>query len=190
PSQDRWVEITLATYYQLIGGCGSREGCTEGEDWVNNALEVTEAWLDRSPKNGKALAFHAAFLGMKIEYAPARAFYLAPLSQKFLTKAEANAPNDPQVWIEKGNFAYHAPALFGGNMEKAETNFAKAVELQEKQSATPATSWLYLHSLVYQARAAQNNGKKERARELYDRILQLEPSFIWVRDQLIPQLGR
>ena len=50
--------------------------------------------------------------------------------------------------------------------------------------------WNYLHLLTLIAQAYVDSGDIVLARSYYETILKIEPRFLWIKDELYPQLSK
>ena len=189
PNSDSWQSQSLLAQYQLVGRCLETEDCDDVEALLLAAEKQVEAWLSREPTSAEAHVMLAGFLGMRINYSPSRAIFLGPKSLKHLEKAEQLNPNEPQLWVEKGNYAFHAPSWFGGDKKKAEAHFQRASDLYA-QLPLAEQSWLALYAGVYLAKSQLANGKTQAAIATYEKLLQQEPGFWWVKTVLLPEVRK
>jgi tetratricopeptide (TPR) repeat protein len=189
PNSDAWQSLSLLAQYQLVGRCLETENCEDVEALLIAAEKQVEAWLRRKPTSAEAHVMMAGFLGMRIDYSPSRAIFLGPKSLKQLEKAEALHPNEPQLWVEKGNYAFYAPSWFGGDKKQAERYFQRASTLYA-QLPVAEQSWLALYTEVYLAQSQLANGNAQAAIATYEKLLQQEPDFGWVKTVLLPEARR
>ena len=106
-----------------------------------------------------------------------------------LDRALELAPGDPRVLYLKGISQLMAPGPFG-NREEARRNLEAAVARFAK-SAPPGAFWWgepEAHAFLGLSYAREN--ERDQARAAYERALELEPGFDWVRDRLLPDLEK
>jgi len=96
-------------------------------------------------------------------------------------------PDEPQAWMEKANIAFYTPAILGGSKKRAVPLYEKAVRLFELTPERTRQNWIYLNCLAGLGIAYEKAGQIRDADVVYRKLLELEPSFSWVRDDLYPQ---
>jgi tetratricopeptide (TPR) repeat protein len=156
---------------------------------LDKAESELEQLLKFSSYRAHSLAMQGAFLGFRISLRPISAVVLGPRSYSALNKAmEADATN-PVVLMEMGNSRFYTPAAFGGSKQQALNYYSRSVEFFEKDLKNNQR-WLYLNTLVGLAKTYQFLGDKNKAIATYNKALDYEPRFKWVRDDLLPEISR
>lgn len=184
---DRLYELALAKY-GLIGYCLATESCQDVDELIDETEGHLDFLLDQDKVLAKTKAMYGALLAMKIGLNPAKAIYLGPRSSSYIDAAVKLNPESPEAWVEMGNMRFHAPSLFGGDLEESITCFEKAVMLFEQGTKTDRTNWLYLHARVWAAQGYEKKGEWEQALNIYETISEQYPDFIWVVQELLPNL--
>lgn len=95
--------------------------------------------------------------------------------------------NDPHVLALKANVDFYAPAAFGGNKQEALRLFERAHTLYQKVPGYKHL-WNYAASWMTAAQCYDKIGQTERAIQECQRILQVYPNYIYVRNTLLPEL--
>lgn len=131
-------------------------------------------------------AFRVALLGFRMGLNPARAVTLGPQALKQLEKALEEGRNSAAVWIEKANSEANMPSFAGGSKTKAIDSFKEALRLYESDPNLSPYNWRYLNTLVLLGQTYEKLEDYNGARETYLKALKREPSFTWVRDELLP----
>ena len=104
-----------------------------------------------------------------------------------LDRALELAPGDPRPLYLKGVSQLMAPGPFG-NREEARRNLEAAVA-RFAEGAPPGVYWWgepEAHAFLGLSHAREN--ERDQARAAYERALELEPGFAWVRERLLPDL--
>ena len=91
-----------------------------------------------------------------------------------VNKAVELTPKSAMAWVSHGVGNYYLPAAFGGGVDKAITDFEKAVQLDPKLAE--AQLWLGI--------ALRKAGRNADARKALEKSLQLNPDRIWAKQQL------
>ncbi|MEM6630378.1 MAG: tetratricopeptide repeat protein [Bacteroidota bacterium] len=186
PSYSLQYEILLAEY-GLIGFLLSKEKKDQASKQLEKTLSLANAFLKKYPDKGEFKAILGGLYGLKIGLSPVKGVYLGPRSLRYLGQATEMSPTHPLVWVELANAKYHTPSMFGGDMEKAQEYFKKGVELFEQQGSSDQ-NWLYLHAVVWEGKAHEELGQLGQAKSCYQKALRKHPNFVWVKEELLPQL--
>lgn len=186
PGELLLYDILLAKYgltgYYL--GVNDNSAAREVLNSAQNYLAILESaggW------EAEAATFRAAFNGFRIGLRPWLGVRLGPQSQSLVNAAISQKPDYPHAWIEKGNIMYYAPAIFGGSKTKAIEYYQQALALMGEHLQNNHR-WLYLSTLVSLATAYEETGQTDLAIQMLEKALEAEPGFVWVKDELLPEL--
>lgn len=133
-------------------------------------------------------AYQSAFYGFKIGLNRLSAPSNGPRSLESARLAVALDDKNPLGYLLLGNARYYMPAVFGGSKKDAMDHFLKAADLMEASAGGGRGDWNYLNLLVQIARLYEEQGHLKESREWFEKALQVEPRFRWVRDTLYPML--
>ena len=92
------------------------------------------------------------------------------------------------AYVQYGNIQFYMPAAFGGSKQEGIGYFLKAKELMEKNRPDLIENWNYLSLLVVIGQSYTFVNDLTSARAVYENILKIEPGFLYVKDELYPQL--
>lgn len=148
------------------------------KDLLEGLMEANESWAE--PK-----AVASFIMGFQIANAPMKALYLGPKSASLMDEALEIDGQSPVVVQLYAGSKYFTPKLFGGDLEEAIKSYQIAIQLFEDQRRTK--EWLYLDAMAYLGLSYVRNDENEKAIEIYEKALDREPGFTWVRDQLLPR---
>ena len=183
PSDSLLIYLTISQY-GYIGYLMGEEKEDKAEKLLEKAEENAEA-LRNSQYCSEAYAVKAGLIGYRIGLKTYKAPFLGRKGQNYIGEAMECDSLNPMAWMEKGNAYYHMPGMFGGSYEKATRYFSKAVRLFERrQDEFP--QWLHLNALVWLGKALEADGKTSRARQVYQKALEVAPGFKWVKEELLP----
>lgn len=179
-------KLDLMNYYYgytayLIGSNKSKQANV----YIKKGEKLADQLLKEYPENASANAYKGSFISFKIALNKLKAVTLGPQSMKYINKAYKLDSGDVQALADKGNMLFYAPGMFGGNKEEAIQYFEKAIRMIEKNEDTE-NNWFYLNLLTLLAQHYEKLDKKPQAINTYEKILQIEPDFKWVRDELYP----
>ena len=95
---------------------------------------------------------------------------------------------NPMGFIQYGNAQFYMPPIFGGSKKEALEYFLKALNLMEQDKSKLANDWNYLSLLALIGRSYEETEQFDKAEFYYNKSLKAEPNFLWVIDELYPQL--
>ncbi|MEM6262723.1 MAG: tetratricopeptide repeat protein [Bacteroidota bacterium] len=188
-TDERKFEL-LSAQYGLIGLYLDEEiqQGKKAEKLIESATEIAISLKEKSQYQASAYAILGALTGLKISISPWKGIYLGKKSNEYIDLGKEAGPVNPLVWMEKGNVAMYSPALFGGSIELAIKCYEKAISLFEADLPTHRKTWQYFHTMASLGQAYTALGKKEEAKQIYQKALELEPKFSLVKDRLLPAL--
>ncbi len=186
PDPDLLYDILLAQY----GLIGYYLG-TDQKQKASVLLRKAESYLEKLEEvpgfEAQSSLFKAAFNAFHIGLRPIRSIQLGPPSYGLINRGIEQDPHYARGYIEKGNLLYYAPAVFGGSKSKALEFYLKAIEMMEANMPYNQR-WLYLGTLVSVSNAYRETGDTQSAIAILKKALTFEPDFLWVRDELLPEL--
>jgi tetratricopeptide (TPR) repeat protein len=159
------------------------------ESFLEEAEDTLEALLKTSPDNAEAQALFGTVNGNLIT-GMWSGMRRGPRAAKAYERASALAPENPRVALQKGVSHLFRPKMAGGSVEQAEKDLCRALELFEKED--PRLRWPnWGHAEIYGWLGYTLVRKDElaEARELYEKALELEPDYRWVRETLLEELA-
>lgn len=181
-------KLELAEYY--YGMAGFYIGIKR-KDLAETIIEKGDVLVDgilkEHPTNATAMAFKGSMTAFKISLTRYKVLVLGKESLQWMEKAMKTDPNNVQALADRGNAYVHAPALFGGDPELGIQLFKKSLSLLEKRNQASG-NWFYLNLLVTTGEAYKRIGQLDKARVYYEKALQVEPRFRYVRETLLPAL--
>jgi tetratricopeptide (TPR) repeat protein len=151
--------------------------------------ENLEKLKNSSGETAEFHAYTAAAYGFKIGLSTWRAPFFGPKSMEHAEKALAKNSQSFQANMEMGNIWNHMPAVFGGSDEKALKYYSKALEIIENEPAgIQQNNWMYLNLLTLAGQMHQDMKNQQQAKKYFEQALQIEPGFVWVKEELLPSL--
>lgn len=105
-----------------------------------------------------------------------------------LERAFELAPEHPQVLYHKGVNQLMAPGPFG-DRDAARVRLREAVRIFEADPAgAEGFDWGYAEALAYLGLCLARDDDAARAKEFYEKALAVQPGYVWVREELLPDL--
>lgn len=202
---DKWLEIMniceinvdennvaeqfelISYYYGYTAWLIGAEKFDAAEVYIDKAEKIIDELLIESPKNATLLAYKGAYIAFTIGISNLKAIYLGPRSMKYINKSIELDSVNIQGNIEKGNSMYYRPSAFGGDKREAIEYYVKAVESFENQELV-FNNWMYINTLTALGQAYEATEQIQLAKLCYEKIIRIFPNFMWVEDELYPDL--
>jgi tetratricopeptide (TPR) repeat protein len=180
-------QLELINYYYGYIGWAIEEGMDrKAKAYISEADELIEGLLTENPDMPELYAYKGALIGFTIGLNQIKAVILGPESIKNIDHALEIGPDRHQCWIEKGNALFYMPKVFGGSKERALENYNTAIRLMEQDPEMISNNWMYLNVLMILGQSYEKTGDMRMAKTLYEKVLQIEPGFTYMRDELYP----
>ncbi len=163
-------------------------------DEADKYLELAEENLEKLGKTGGESsiisAYKSAFYGYEIGINKLKAPFIGPKNIKYSMLSMKQNPQNPMGYIQYGNSQFYMPPVFGGSKKEAVEHFKIAEKLMEKDKTQLENDWNYLSLLALIGQSYFEMEDYENAKFYYQKALQVEPNFLWVKKDLLPQLLR
>lgn len=177
----------ISYYYGYTAWLIGAEKYDTAKEYIEKSELIIDKLLEESPENATLLAYKGAYIAFTIGISKIKALYLGPRSMKFINKSLALDPENIQGNIEKGNSMYYRPSTFGGDKTEAIEYYEKAVESFEKQGLV-VNNWMYINTMTALGQAYEATDQIKLAKLCYEKIIRIFPNFMWVEDELYPDL--
>jgi len=181
--------LSLINYqYGYIGWCIGMKKDSEAEYYISLA-DDNIALLEKSNYAlSKIYAYKAALYGYEIGLNIIKAPFIGPKSIKYAENALKLDQKNPLAYIQLGNIQFYMPSMFGGSAYEAIQYFLKARVLMEANPDAVRQDWNYLHLLTLLVQAYTDVKDYKSAKAYCELILKIEPKFVWIKDELYPQV--
>jgi tetratricopeptide (TPR) repeat protein len=181
--------LELLNYqYGYIAWCIGNKNEEEAKKYLelaqNNLGLLEKAKTDVSTISAYKSAFYGYEIGLNIIKAP----FLGPKSLKYSKLAMEQNPQNPMGYIQYGNSQFYMPAIFGGSKKEAVEHFIKALELMEKETTRIEKDWNYLSLLTLIGQSFTEMKEYKNAKKYFEKALAIEPNFLFVKLELLPDL--
>lgn len=153
-------------------------------DLAEDNLESLEnAKYSLSMVNAYKSAFYGYRIGLNVLKAPLLGLKCLDCAKLSIKLDEKN----PFGYIQYGNAQYYMPPIFGGSKIEALKYFKKAEALMEVNKEGIIEDWNYLSILTLIAQSCIATNKYDEAKKYFQKILKIEPNYMWVKNELYPQ---
>ncbi len=189
PNKSNAELLELLNYqYGYIAWCLGNDKEDEGESFLDIADENLELLENNKFEVSIVNAYKAAFYGYRIGISNWKAPFIGPKSEKAANLSLKQDPNNWFAYLQLGNIKYYTPSMFGGSKSESLKFYNKSLELIESYSKTIDKDWNYLSLITTIAQAYQGIENYTEAKKYYEKVLQIEPNFTWVKNELYPEL--
>jgi hypothetical protein len=165
----------------------------------NNKKDIAESYielgeiniliLEKTSYNASLVnSYKSAFYGYRIGLNLFKAPFIGPKSVECAKIAMKQDSNNPYGFIQFANSQYYMPPAFGGSKKVALEYFIMAENIMKKKEKLLKDDWNYLSLLAMIAKTYTVLNDYKNAKLYYENILKLEPDFIWVKNELYPEL--
>jgi tetratricopeptide (TPR) repeat protein len=165
----------------------------------NNYKDEAKIYLDLALKNIDFLekqkyelsiinAYKSAFYGFRMSI---NKLFTPVMGIKSIESAKSAIELDKENYfgyVQLGNIEFYMPSAFGGSKKEALNYYLKAKELIEHLPENISENWNYLSLLTVIGQSYYYLNDYDSAKEVYEKILALEPGFLYVKNELYPQL--
>lgn len=174
--------------YGYIGYCIGFKLRDEAKKYLALAEKNIDILESRNHDMSEIHAYRCAFYGFRIGLNKLSAPVNGLKSIDHAKKAIELGPENYFAWIQYGNIQFYMPSTFGGSKQEGIEYFLKARKMMEKDRTGLKENWNYLSLLVIIGQSYTYTGEMESARAIYEEIMLIEPGFLYVRDELLPEL--
>lgn len=156
---------------------------------VDNVKDNIDKLIEEGYEVAEAKAILSSVYGFEMAYSSWKGMFLGPKSSSAIESALELNDKSPIVWKLYAHSKLFTPAMFGGDKKEAVEAFEKSVSLFEEQDAF-GQNWRYLDALAWLGQAYSKIDEYEKARAVYNKALEVEPEFNWVKTSLLPSIAQ
>ncbi|MDZ7401161.1 MAG: tetratricopeptide repeat protein [candidate division KSB1 bacterium] len=180
------ADYRLTTFYFTI------EAQDKAKAFLDDGIEQLQNCVTSKPDFAEAHSLLGALYGNKIAVNPFSAMVLGPKSGKEMAKALELEPNNPRTHLIAGWSAYFTPKMFGGGKDKAQQYFEQAIAFFNSYQVTDPLlpNWGYEEAYTWLGMLQMENGELEAAKTNFEKALQINPDYSWVKNDLMPNLQK
>jgi len=174
--------------YGYIGYCIGFDKKDEARKYLNLA-EKNLGILEKGKYNPSMIkAYRCAFYGFRLGLNKLSAPVNGLKSLENAKSAMALDSTNYFAHIQFGNVQFYMPAAFGGSKKEGIRYLLKAKKIMEKNPDDLIYNWNYLSLLVLIGQSYTYTNDMPSAKKVYESILEKEPAFLYVKNELYPEL--
>ncbi len=187
-----WSHYYLALADFRIANLLGEESKEQAAEHLKTAVDHLQKATKIDPQAAEAYALLSSVYGRQVGMSPMKSMFIGPKLGKAIQKAQQLAPDNPRVVLSAAISDFNTPEMFGGSKEKGLQGFQRAAELFAQEERTDPIQPVWGHSEAYAwlGIAYQGQGELESARAAFEKALEIDPEFGWVKDWLLPELEK
>ena len=179
--------LDLINYqYGYIGWCIGNDEKKQALKYLKLAESNVEVLKKRAVYPSYVNTYESAFYGFSIGLNKLKAPFVGPKSINAAKLSMQENPANPYGFIQYANAQFYMPPIFGGSKTEALEYYHQAQSIMEEDPITLKNDWNYLSLLTNMAEAYTEIKEYDKAEQYYKHILEIEPNFLWVKDELYP----
>lgn len=153
--------------------------------YYDDAVDLLEELVEQDEYSAQSKALLSSLYGLSIAYDGWKGMFLGSKASGLASEAYQAAPEDPLVLRMYASNKFYTPESFGGDRKEALEVCKKSVKAYES-SGDMANNHLYLDALALLGMIHSSSGNVDSAISVYERALEVEPDFGWVKFALLP----
>lgn len=159
-------------------------------EYVNYAIEHLEAATERDEAFAEGWLMLSAVYGQKMTVRPLQAVSLARKFNRAMSRARELAPDSPRVVLLRAITDYNLPRIVGGNKDRALEDLLRAARLFKDEAVEDPVlpSWGHEDTYARLGIVYMDRGDLDEARTAFERAIEINPEFGWVKHALLPSL--
>ena len=155
---------------------------------ASSLLERAQSIFDKSLRLRPLAETHvlmSSINGQFIAKDPSLGMELGMKSQASTAAALTIGPNNPRVWLIRGQGAIYTPEEYGGGLKTAEEFLKRAIDLFAKDAPKPGEpSWGKAEAHLWLGQVYLNGGNKAKATEEFKAALSIAPDYGFAKAML------
>ena len=185
---DEFLLEVVNYHYGYIAWCLGIKKSDEARKYLAMAEKDLEVLSANNKNSSMVNSYKSAFYGYRIALNKLNAPFLGPKSLQCAWQAVKTDHENPFGYLQLGNTQFYKPRTFGGSKKEALGYYLTAMRLMEKDKANTETNWNYLSILTLIAQSYYYTGDYKSSVQYLDRILEIEPGYLWVKNELYQQV--
>ncbi len=189
-------ELSALAYYYLgyidyqVAVAVERLKEDRAADFIDSCIDNLDTAIAKNESFAEAYALKSSCYGIKISFAPLKGIILGPKASNLTSKAKELAPENPRVALIDAIGTYSTPSLFGGGKDKGLEKMKHAAELFERWEDADSLQpdWGKEEVYAWIGNAYLKRGETILARKAYEKALEINPNYGWVKNKLLPKV--
>lgn len=181
-----YADRGIVTYYF------SKEDKDKALEFVDDGIKHLEESIDLKGDFAESHSLLASLYGSKIAIKPMIGMTLGPKSGEAQKRALELDSQNPRSHLIAGESAYYTPKAYGGGKEKALKYLHQAADYfttyRPEKEIYP--TWGYEETYAYLGLIQMERGNLTQAKESFQKALQINPHYGWVKFFLIKELEK
>jgi tetratricopeptide (TPR) repeat protein len=186
-------DVALLHYWTAVAGWRAfpllprAKSKAAAEATLDHAMDAVHRAIALDPRLADAIALEAGLTGMRVQLGGmTEGMTLGPVMGKLEDQAKALAPANPRVRFLAALNTLHKPGFVGGGARKALPLFEAAIAAFAAETPGDGLQpdWGRDDAHLWAGRAAAELKDWAKAREHFDRALELNPRNEWAKQQL------
>ena len=183
--------LELINYqYGYIGWCLGNDEKKQAKNYLKLAQDNLAILEKRLYNTSYINAYKSAFYGFSIGLNKLKAPFSGPKSIDAAKHSMKEDASNPYGFIQYGNAQFYMPPIFGGSKSEALSYYHQAENIMLENPGNLKEDWNYLSLLVNIAEAYTEMKEYDKAEEYFKQILEVEPNFNWVKNELYPDFNK
>lgn len=160
---------------------------------IDRAIDYLKKSINFNKKNeyaAEAYALLSMTYGQKIRLKPRSAMINGIRSRRNIQRAKKLISDNPRIVLAESISNFNTPSEFGGSRENGLAGFRQAVSLfNSKQDASHnLPHWGEVEAHTWLGIAYMNSKQYQLAKDAFEKALEINPNYGWVKYNLLPQL--
>ncbi|HEX9974872.1 MAG TPA: hypothetical protein VGD14_22650, partial [bacterium] len=178
--------------YRLVSFFFSKQDKDKSKPFIYDGIDQLKQCLELRENFAEAHCLLSSMYGNKIAVNPFTAMTLGPKAGNEMDKAMELEPKNPRNYLIEAWSAYFTPKMFGGSREKAKKYFEQAIAHFDSFHVTDPLlpDWGHDEAFAWLGVAQMQDEEFEAARTNFDRALEINPKYGWVKYALLPDLQK
>lgn len=161
-------------------------------DYLEDGIKHLKRSIELNENFSESNALFASLLGLKIGFKWYLGMSLGPKAGSYFERALQVDSLNPRTYLLLGISKYNTPKVFGGGVEKAESNLLKAIHLYETESFPDSLlpTWGHEEAYAWLGKVYMEKKEYEKAQAQFEKALEIKPGCGWVKYELLNQLNQ
>jgi tetratricopeptide (TPR) repeat protein len=160
-------------------------------DYLEEGIKHLEESIELNSNFSESYALLASLLGFKIGLKWYLGITLGPKVGSYFERALQIDSLNPRTYLLLGISKYNTPKMFGGGMDKAESNLIKAIQLYGINSPPDSLlpTWGHEEAYAWLGKVYMEKKEYEKAQIQFEKAMEIKPGYGWVKYQLLNELN-